>query len=326
MKKIALLLGATVFSLLVAEYVTRLMTARYSEISEYKSKYSPSFYSNIFDNVYEKYNKEESEFTIITLGDSYTNGGNVKRKHTYPEQLYHILDESVNVVNMGLCEDTSSGSLFRLESYLKKIKGKFIVVVLIGAADIFDNFSTKSEAMRWYWDNIKESDRIIDRGDKAQSQFLKLSKYVYMSLYEKLLYSVQTKDFELDELIMCHQIKSTHDCREEFLNKNETELLKNETLFVHFLNQEFFFNKKNEEFEVEENFKLLFNLVDRYPKFLKYKSLIFNLMAYSKLQSHFSSEDIFQLVKKRYFENLEYIDQFQHSIDNPDHIENIILV
>jgi lysophospholipase L1-like esterase len=102
------------------------------------------------DSNYESYysKKKPSQFTtIVAMGDSFTNGGNLGDlgwKKTYPYLLSKKLEreeKNYAIVNLGLCEDTTLGVYTRLKEYYQKNKNTpkkpAIVSILVGAADIF---------------------------------------------------------------------------------------------------------------------------------------------------------------------------------------------
>lgn len=91
-----------------------------------------------------------NDYEIITIGDSFTNGGNVHWNETYPFQLFTKLDKKIPVSNLGICEDTTKGSYMRLEDYYKKnLKNgkKTIVIALVGAADMFFDSGAEFESI-----------------------------------------------------------------------------------------------------------------------------------------------------------------------------------
>ena len=66
------------------------------------------------EDIYEMYNSLPSNLEIITIGDSFTNGGNVEWEQSYPFRLFEKLDKRFPVSNMGICEDTTKGTYMRL--------------------------------------------------------------------------------------------------------------------------------------------------------------------------------------------------------------------
>ncbi|PIK14756.1 hypothetical protein [Halobacteriovorax sp. JY17] len=112
------------------------------------------------DDVYEHYSAEKSNEIILSIGDSFTNAGNVLREFSYPHQLYSLFNSSSTVLNMGICEDSTFGVLKRLTNFFTDPDNINIkptkVIVLIGAADNFERFhkDNPTEKQNWYEVNL----------------------------------------------------------------------------------------------------------------------------------------------------------------------------
>ena len=65
------------------------------------------------DITYEIYSKNSSH-TIVFIGDSFTNGGNVNFEQSFPYQSFLRFNKKIEVRNMGVCEDTTFGASKRL--------------------------------------------------------------------------------------------------------------------------------------------------------------------------------------------------------------------
>tara|TARA_Y100000780_G_scaffold232553_1_gene265985 strand:- start:97077 stop:98444 length:1368 start_codon:yes stop_codon:yes gene_type:complete len=91
------------------------------------------------NDIQEEYSAAQGEKgTIYTIGDSFTNGGNLIYTSSYPYKLYHKLEQTWTVHNMGVCESTSADSLKIIQELLtKKIKKNSYFLILTGATDIF---------------------------------------------------------------------------------------------------------------------------------------------------------------------------------------------
>jgi len=95
------------------------------------------------DNYYEKYNGEKP--VVLTIGDSFTNGGMVETFETYPYQVKKNLDEfNVNstVYNWGRCEDNTGSTKERFYQFMDRVKSRELkkpdhLFVLVGSADLF---------------------------------------------------------------------------------------------------------------------------------------------------------------------------------------------
>lgn len=157
--KIFLLVISSFLSILAIELLLRSYILKYQDEQYLKAKnYRAPFYSQMFDDKYESYSVENSNTKIICIGDSYTNGGNVLRSQTYPEQLFSLLEEKNDVLNMGLCEDNSPSSLKRLKHEIQDINKSFIVVYLGGASDNFMSYRFESKALDSYYESLSLKD------------------------------------------------------------------------------------------------------------------------------------------------------------------------
>ena len=87
--------------------------------------------------------RKDSKNTIWSIGDSFTNAGNVDSEQSYPAYLFNILQEreyNYNVVNLGQCEDPTWGVYNRLKDLLSKTPKKkkpSVVIILAGVSDPF---------------------------------------------------------------------------------------------------------------------------------------------------------------------------------------------
>lgn len=110
--------------------------------------------SNNQDNDYtiEKFNNPIATNSIMCIGDSFTNGGNVQSYDTYPFFLFNNLNNNhhikYNVLNFGKCEsstfDTENRIYEKINSLIdsKKELPKYILI-LTGSADLFNyNFGS----------------------------------------------------------------------------------------------------------------------------------------------------------------------------------------
>lgn len=86
--------------------------------------------------------------TIVCIGDSYTYGGEVRRDtEAYPAALQRLLDKrrgpgKYRVLNLGICESTTSEQLRNLPGWLKDYKPD-VVILLAGSANRFAPFEYK---------------------------------------------------------------------------------------------------------------------------------------------------------------------------------------
>ncbi len=88
------------------------------------------------DETFEVYDRNTSKL-ILTIGDSFTNGGNVQSHQSYPSQLFEI-EKNSSVVNLGRCESSTYSAFLRLKKYYDTNDDHpEFVTVLVGAADGF---------------------------------------------------------------------------------------------------------------------------------------------------------------------------------------------
>lgn len=89
---------------------------------------------------YEQFFGNEKAKEIWSIGDSFTNAGNVESDESYPAYLFRLLEAknyNYNVLNLGQCEDPTWGVYERLKSQLELGKKPALVVVLVGSSDPF---------------------------------------------------------------------------------------------------------------------------------------------------------------------------------------------
>jgi hypothetical protein len=98
------------------------------------------------DANYELYStgNEKIKRPILSIGDSFTNAGNVSAHQTYPFHLFELLQESnfpAPVLNLGKCEDNTFLVYKRLKELIEKTPKVNLpqsVIILIGSADMFN--------------------------------------------------------------------------------------------------------------------------------------------------------------------------------------------
>ena len=157
--KISLTLVSLIITLVVTEVSLKTIGYFYnlSFQASYLAEDEESEYQR--DEVYEHYRSEKTKDIILSIGDSFTNAGNVQRKFSYPHQLYKIYSENKTpstILNMGLCEDSTFGVQKRLENYFQENKEESKkptkVIVLVGAADnySFFDFEEPVEVRGWH--------------------------------------------------------------------------------------------------------------------------------------------------------------------------------
>lgn len=128
----------------------------------------------------ERLNDGKSKYAILCLGESFTYGGELDPKYSYPRQLQDIFDKrnpgaNVLVVNGGICEYNSSQVLENLLRNIRKYKPK-LIVLLVGSSNRFNfiGFSQDSSI-------ISESRQFVYR-----LRVYKLFKIAALNLRQKL--------------------------------------------------------------------------------------------------------------------------------------------
>lgn len=157
--KISLSIVSLLLTLIIAEIGLKTFGKIYN--LSYQNEYIPNQESSdyIRDEMYESYSlNNKNKDIVLSIGDSFTNAGNVESKYSYPHQLFNLLIKNkkpTKVLNMGLCEDSTFGVNKRLQNFFKeedKSNYPSKVLVLIGAADNFERYHKESvtEIKPWY--------------------------------------------------------------------------------------------------------------------------------------------------------------------------------
>lgn len=146
--KLAIFTTSLVLSLTVLELGLRAAGTIFLEgqANDFKPELedNPNYYN---EEVYEQYKRsvKSDSKKIITLGDSFTNGGNVTSKSSYPYNLFQYLNnqsqESYEVLNLGICGNSTRNLFNQLQEITvntNKIKENSTLIIMVGAADIYD--------------------------------------------------------------------------------------------------------------------------------------------------------------------------------------------
>ncbi|MBK24112.1 MAG: hypothetical protein CME70_08945 [Halobacteriovorax sp.] len=147
MKKssIGIKIGISIASLLITVMAVEigLRTVGHLVQQAYEKEYIPEIdEANTQDNdvTYEHFNSGE-ESSVMCIGDSFTNGGNVQSYDSYPYFLFKHLDNdlrNLSVFNYGKCESTTFDALERIKLFLEKKQKKIkYISILVGSADMF---------------------------------------------------------------------------------------------------------------------------------------------------------------------------------------------
>lgn len=275
------------------------------------------------ENIYETFNSSNNQIQIVTIGDSYTNGGNVKWHNTYPFNLFLNLDQQYTVLNMGLCEDTTAGVYSRIKKYLNENHfGKKIFVVLVGAADMFIESNVNMEDI--YDEAAKTNAFLLQnlefKGSNSPNflekfKTYKMIKYVLFRLKTKILnmYYVnykKTSTASLNSECFDKDDDSRNFCLQEDLKNLTQHLTQNydKKVFKHLIQQIIQINssKKNAETHIVEDLLLLGS---SFPKVLAVPGYIFNIVTYTSRQSKLSlGADVLPFLKKTYASEKEFIE------------------
>lgn len=157
------------------------------------------------DNHYEVYGTHDRGYSIICIGDSFTNGGNRLNnwRENYP---YHLsrnlieLGQNVQVKNMGLCEDTTLGVSTRLKERLETLKDSFeiprYVVVLAGSADAF-HLKSEETHDKLTWINPESKAVSLDKSWYYKLRIYKVFRYIRFQMkHWYLLRFTESKDIQ----------------------------------------------------------------------------------------------------------------------------------
>lgn len=270
-----------------------------------------------YDDIYEHFNSQDQKKDIIAIGDSFTNGGNVSLKSSYPHQLFLELEKKYSVFNLGICEDTSKGVLIRLKDFYSKRPMKDnIVILLVGAADYFfeedEKFiTTYQNVLKYGGVPIEEVQGKLEKTNNFISNLktFKMIKFVLREVFNQHDETLIKNELEIES---CYKTENKKICLETYLKKkilnadsldniNKTQF---EILKLIKLNKKY---SKNVESSIVED---LLTISDIHPKALAVLDLGYNIFAYSTKQSGLSIQnDIIPRLEKNYFKEKEYIDQ-----------------
>lgn len=286
------------------------------------------------ENVYELYKSLPSNLEILAIGDSFTNGGNVGWEQSYPFQLFEKLEKKYPVSNMGICEDTTKGTYMRLNHYFQHKKDqskKSIVVVMVGAADMF--YETSKEFESFYKEFVNgehiSSESISFKIEDNQSFFSKLKtvkmiKYVYERTFDGLFppkpYTGADKTLatRLQPCFDSSGYKKRNACFERHLGEIKSGLKDgySQLLFKRLLNTILSSNLRDHDGSEERIVGDLLSVIGIFPRMLAVPEVLYNLASYSTLQSHYSLElDILPLVKHITTDDRDFFDEIEKNHD-----------
>lgn len=187
--KVTLSLVSLIISLATLEGALRLtgVALNYHKQKDYIPYEEEKTY--VRDENYESYSSGKKSQTILSIGDSFTNAGNVKSYHSYPYNLYNLFQQEKKpkrVLNMGVCEDSTFGVHDRLKHFLSTNKdpnkSPDKVIILIGAADKFERYEIESDDKHEQnWHEIKEPNWF------KKTRLFKVYRHIKLSLLQKYL-------------------------------------------------------------------------------------------------------------------------------------------
>lgn len=339
--KLSLFIISLCISLLISELILNFALSKYQLPNTYQPVDLVNFEkihklnNERYDDVYEHYQSIRSGFEIVTIGDSFTNGGNVNWNQTYPFYLFLNFNQSIPITNMGICEDTSRGTFLRLENYFekKKTSTKTFIVVLVGAADFFYDGGLDFENI--YSDIIKKglvvTEEVRFKGEEelnyfSRTKIIKMFKFIfnYLSSNLKTLFSENIKESSTYSLLSpCYTghdrtvcLKNTlRQLRESSDSKQIEYLIKDLISSIIYLNQ-----KKAKPYN--DYIEDLLTLYSEIPLVMTNRFFIFNLVSFTSMQSKYSlSNDILPIMKK----SVE-IDLSLHNSRKKDVLDNSVSI
>lgn len=299
-----------------------------------------------YENIYELYRGIPNNYEIITIGDSFTNGGNVHWNETYPFQLFTKLDKKIPVSNLGICEDTTKGSYMRLEDYFQKnIKNgkKTIVIALVGAADLFFDTGVEFESVykKYIKDGYVTTETIPFKIEEDLNFFQKLKTVNMINFLFKwsqkksliFLKSFFQKNSIDDELKPCFSREG--DLRRDCFRQKFSELrTKNVEFFDIDISRRLTSSLVNYDNNLKQNkaervVQDLSFAISEFPEIILSPEAIYNLIAYSTLQSKYSiNNDLLPILRNALLKNkasgVKIINTEASEIDNSSSIVTFI--
>lgn len=342
MKKLKRLIPQVIFisiiSLILLEVALRFIISPYVKTQTYNRRISidtpveSPVWDKRHDDLYEKYDHNSSNTEILAIGDSFTNGGNVELKDSYPKKLFTELKGEYTVKNMGLCEDTSKGTLFRIKHHLNDSQKRKIFIVLTGAADIF--FKQKVDFENFYRKTYKDEpvpffevrSKITQKESTKSFHFLFPRVFKVIFLKSKDLFnSFSNKDQSLGENFEhCFKNSAKESCLEKFYKVNSSIFTGDNSVKKSkgVLNSIIYYNQrfsKNPELDIVMD---IIQYIKLYPKNLVLLDFTYNLISYSMQQTKIELIDIVDLLEGLYKSDIDYFDK--RKIDDIESLGAII--
>jgi lysophospholipase L1-like esterase len=337
--KLILLVASTLLSLVAAEIFLRVYVSRF----EAEQTFVASPHAQIdfgpderYDDVYEVFDSSaQTTPWILTVGDSFTNGGNVSWRHSYPYRLFESIGRSATVKNMGICEDTTKGSYIRLADYFEKNRDRAsLVVLLVGAADQFFDDLPRFESM--YLEAVKGQgipQETIDTTNVPvakihdQPGFLNSLKIFKMTSYlarraRAGLDQARTREpprgslgnFDLGRLHICLN-EEAPDLRQSCLKESFTAIasqLPEKFDRDLFKAMTFAITRSESRRPQPKNDRIvedLLTMIRLLPRSLAVQEVIYNTITYASMQSRFDlDKDVISVIRENYASESSFID------------------
>jgi|GEM_PF-4361963 len=310
-QKSALVILGIILALGVSEVLLHLIhmeyVGSYTLNPQYKDKYYKAFSGSRYDEFYDQYSGSmDKSIKIVTVGDSFTNGGNVTRKSNYPSHLYRLFNGKYELTNLGMCEGTSRDALIRINDFYENRKGegeKVLFLLLVGVSDLFmrDRYFNQEN----YRDIIKDfevrnlSSKGLFNMDPTLRTFV-LLKEAYFKLSEYFETSKEFNSDLFDEIEVCFKPSTPQSLLRECLRlvyRENKNFNKRGRQIISILN---FFSMAKKDLNIVD---LIFDLIDESPAVMSNPHIAYNALALSSRQSVYSIEEIYKKLKKVYIKN-----------------------
>ena len=331
--RLTLLTLSTLLSVGAAELFLRIYASRFETPSAYRP--APD---GRHDDIYELYPDQagkgpyQEKVRILTLGDSFTNGGNVDWRDSYPYRLFEMSGRSREILNMGICEDTTKGSYLRLADHFRRNPGKpAVVVLLVGAADQFFEDGPRFEevyrqAIGGKGIPVQEMRIEAEPRGLERSLFYRMVRYLARRAGAALQGDTSPHIPSLKRVRECLQSRASRPgcLREELLvlagrlpEKYDMELFKG---LISTIVHEGSADPRGKDARITGD---LLEVIRTLPRSLAVTDMVFNTVTYGSLQSRYDLKDeIIRTLREKYAEEKSFIDS--HARPDLDHPSELI--
>lgn len=239
------------------------------------------FYKMYRKTTFMPYRLNRDYKVIITMGDSYTYGGNVKWNENYPYKLWKKLNDdgnNVKLINASACEENSSQLLYKLKELLKQLKKVDILIVLTGSSDfwnLIDPSSSNDKSDNFFINFPNYENLQIELMNRMYNEDNFLKKFKLFKFFRILYLNIQAS-----------KIMSNID-REVNLNRDEIIEVISSDLFYKLL------KKRRYKEVIDYSFKIFEKLDENSSYFSQNLSLYFAIAISYQLQSYYTAKDIY---------------------------------